>query len=82
MRPSEKLETDPEYKKLVLQLLEVENRDREIIMNRVLEVNDEAAKAGKEEVYAIFARMNQESAENGTWIQLPDGSWVKKGQAK
>ncbi|MCI0511669.1 YdbL family protein [candidate division KSB1 bacterium] len=78
LRACEKLDQDPEYKKRVLEIIQEENRDREIIMNRVIEVNEDAAKASKEEVYTVFATMNRENAETGQWVQLPDGNWTKK----
>jgi len=55
-----------------------ENRDREIIYARVLQVNEAAAEAGPEKVYEIFAKLNQDTSEPGTWLQLAEGTWVKK----
>jgi len=78
IRPSDKLEKDPEYKKRVLQLVAQENRDRKIIMDRVIAVNENIREEDREKVYAVFAKMNRDSAEKGTWIQLPDGRWVRK----
>lgn len=74
-RPLVKLTKDPEYKKRVTELIKEENRDREIIMNRIAE---NAMNATKEEVYAIMAGYNREKADPGTWIQLPDREWRKK----
>jgi len=75
IRPHAKLENDPEYKKRVTELLEEENRDREIIMNHIVE---NTMNASKDEVYAIIAGNNREKTAPGTLIQLPDGKWVRK----
>ena len=73
-----KLEKDPELKKLVLTILNEENHDRQIIMDRVVQVNESLKNASPEEVRAVFAKMNRQNAKPGTWIQLPNGKWVKK----
>lgn len=78
LRPLSKLDEDAEYKKRVMDMMMEENRDREVVMDRVIEINTDAANASKDDVYGIFASMNREKAEAGIWIQLPDGSWNKK----
>ncbi|MBN2091177.1 DUF1318 domain-containing protein [candidate division KSB1 bacterium] len=78
LRPLAKLDEDADYKKRVMEIMMEENRDREVVMDRVIEINADAANASKDDVYAIFAAMNREKAESGIWIQLPDGSWNKK----
>jgi uncharacterized protein YdbL (DUF1318 family) len=78
IRPSEILESDPETKRLVEEIVGEENRDRDIIMGRVIELNESLKKAVREEVLVIFARMRQENSPEGTWVQQPDGKWIKK----
>lgn len=78
IRPSEALDSDPKMKQLVQEIVSEENQDREIIMERVIELNESLKKAVREDVLVIFARMNQENALPGTWIQQPDGEWIKK----
>jgi uncharacterized protein YdbL (DUF1318 family) len=78
IRDSEQLKNDLEVMKLVKEIVEEENRDRNIIIARVIELNDTLKKAEKKEVYAIFARMHQENSPESTWIQESDGTWVKK----
>ncbi len=73
-----KLEKDPELKKRVLTILNEENHDRQIIMDRVVQVNESLKNASPEEVRAVFAKMNRQNSKPGTWIQLPNGKWVKK----
>ena len=78
LRMLPRLDSDPEYRELVQQIVDEENRDRKIIYDRVLEINPDANKAGQEKVYAVFAKLNKDSSEKGTWIQLTDGTWTKK----
>lgn len=78
MRASEKLNGDPDYRNRVEELITEENRDREVIMGRVIEINKDAAQASQDEVFSIFASMHRENAEKGTWVQMADGAWIKK----
>ena len=78
IRPSKELTKDTEKMKLVKEIVQEENADREIIMNRVIELNSSLKKAVKKDVLAIFARMHQENSPKGTWIQTQDGKWRKK----
>jgi uncharacterized protein YdbL (DUF1318 family) len=78
IRTSEELTQDPEKMKFVNEIVQEENNDREIIMGRVIELKDSLKKAVKNDVLAIFAQMNQDNSPEGTWIQLPDGRWLKK----
>lgn len=78
IRTSEELTNDLEKMNFVNEIVQEENNDREIIMGRVIELNDSLKKAVKRDVLTIFARMNQDNSPEGTWIQLPDGSWLKK----
>ncbi len=75
-----RLEKDPDLKKRVLTILNEENRDRQIIMDRVVQVNESLKNASPAEVHAVFAKMNRQNSKPGTWIQLPNGKWVKKKQ--
>jgi len=79
-RPLPKLQNDPEYQKRVDEIVQEENSDREVIMNRVIELNEQAAQSSKDEVYAIFSKMHRDNTEEGCWIQLPNGEWVKKSK--
>ena len=78
LRPLARLDEDSEYSKLVVQIMEEENRDRKIMYDRVIQVNTAAGEAKPQEVYAVFAKLNRENTTQGGWIQLNDGSWVKK----
>ena len=78
IRNTRKLGKNPELKKRVLAILNEENHDRKIIMNRVIQVNEKLKNASTEEVQSVFAKMNRDNSKPGTWIQLPNGKWVKK----
>ncbi len=78
IRDKAKLEKDPDLKKRVHAILDEENHDRTIIMNRIVQVNENLKNASPGEVQAVFAKMNRENSKPGTWIQFPTGRWVKK----
>lgn len=71
-------ENDVSYRKLVDQIVEEENRDRQIIFDRVLSVNLSAAEAGKDRILEIFAKLNYDNSEAGTMVQTADGQWIEK----
>jgi len=74
-RPLPRLQTDANYRKLVEDIVAEENRDRQIIMQRITEINSSAPAS---EVENVFAKMNRDNARSGEWMQLPDGEWVRK----
>lgn len=78
IRPLPRLQTDASYRKLVEDILVEENRDRQIIMQRIMEINPTAQTTGLSEVEKVFAKLNRDSAKTGEWLQQPDGAWVKK----
>ncbi|MBN2030438.1 DUF1318 domain-containing protein [bacterium] len=78
IRSLESLEQNPEQIELVRTVVQEENENRKTIMERVIELNDSLKKAVREDVLSIFARINQENSDKGTWIQEPNGSWVVK----
>ena len=78
IRNTDKLEKKPELKKRVLAILKAENYDRKIIMKRIIQVNEKLKNAPLKEIQSVFAKMNRENSKPGTWIQLPNGKWMKK----
>jgi len=78
IRNYQKLESDPELKTRVTKIVETENGYRKIIMDRIIVLNESAAKAGSNNVAKIFAKINKDNSEPGTWIQSDDGKWIKK----
>lgn len=78
IRNYQKLESDPEMKNRVTKIVATENEYRRVIMDRIIVLNDSAAQAGTDTVAKIFAKMNQDNSEPGTWIQTGEGKWLKK----
>jgi uncharacterized protein YdbL (DUF1318 family) len=78
IRSMEGLENDSDDAKLIQEIVLEENADRKIIMERVIELNEKLKKSVQDDVLGIFAKMNQENAPVGTWVQGPDGKWAKK----
>lgn len=78
IRPVSRLQTDANYRKLVEEIIAEENRDRQLIMQRIMEINPTAQATGVSEVEKVFAKLNRDSAKAGEWMQLSDGAWVKK----
>ena len=82
IRNYEKLEKDAEYRKRVEKVIEDENKDRQIIMDRAIQINEQIAQAGQEAVATVFAKIYQDESEVNTWIQIEDGTWTKKKEVK
>ncbi len=54
------------------------NKAREVIMARVIELNENLTAEDLPKVRAIFAKLNMENAKPGEKIQRADGSWGLK----
>ena len=78
VRASGLADADEKTKALVDEIVREENQDREVVMGRVIELNESLKKAVRDEVLVIFARMHQENSLPGTWIQQPEGEWIRK----
>jgi uncharacterized protein YdbL (DUF1318 family) len=78
LRLIEQLRKNPERMKFIQTILEEENGDRNIIMGRVIELNETLKKSNKKDIQTIFAKMNQENSPEGTWIQNAEGNWIRK----
>lgn len=76
--PTARYDEDPDYRRLVDQIVAEENSDREIIMTRIVEVNSGVNPLDREAVVRVFAQMTQDTSPRGTLIQKEDGRWVKK----
>ncbi|MBN1155173.1 DUF1318 domain-containing protein [candidate division KSB1 bacterium] len=77
---ADKMNSDTEYKKRVEKVIADENRDRNIIIERTMQVNEQVSEADEDRVLKIFAKIFQDESEANTWIQNEDGTWMKKGQ--
>lgn len=78
LRLIDQLNNQPERMKFIQSIVEEENADRNIIMGRVIELNESLKKSNKADIQAIFAKMNQENSPEGTWIQNTGGKWIRK----
>ncbi len=76
--PTEKYESDSQYKRIIDQIVTEENQDRKVIYERILAINPSAAAADEEERNKIFAKLNIDNSPDGTLIQKSDGSWSGK----
>ncbi len=76
--PTEKYESDSQYKRIIDQIVTEENQDRKVIYERILAINPSAAAADDEERNKIFAKLNIDNSPDGTLIQKSDGSWSGK----
>jgi uncharacterized protein YdbL (DUF1318 family) len=76
--PTERYQQDADYKSLADKLVAEENRDRQVVYERVLTVNQSAAEAGEGKVSEIFAKLNYDNSAVGTLVQMADGSWIEK----
>lgn len=75
---NEKYDSDPRFKRYVDRLVEEENRDRQIIYERVLAAQKDLTPEKEKQLYRIFAERNFQSSARGTMIQQADGTWVEK----
>lgn len=80
VRPGQEAQ-DAETRTLVASVVKDQNQAREVIVQRMVELNTALQNASRDEILAIFARMNQDRSAMGTWIQLTDGNWIKKADA-
>ncbi len=76
--PTQAYEENPDYRLLVNRIVAEENRDREIIMARIVEVYSAVDPLDHDEVTRVFGRMNRDSSLNGTMIQREDKTWTTK----
>jgi uncharacterized protein YdbL (DUF1318 family) len=81
-RPGNKDLEDTEKKDLVNDIVQEENQCRQVVMRRVVELNESLKKAVSKDVLAVFAKMYQDNSPKGTWVQTSVGNWVKREDSK
>jgi hypothetical protein len=54
-----------------------ENRDRGVVLERLMATVPGIDASGRQEVERIFAGLNRELAPSGAWVQADDGSWSR-----
>ncbi|MCP9452724.1 MAG: YdbL family protein [Nitrospira sp.] len=62
----------------VKNLVEEENADRAMLMQRVLATNETFTPQDLPKIRRTFAALNRDRARSGDWIQREDGQWVRK----
>ncbi|MBS3763243.1 MAG: DUF1318 domain-containing protein [Planctomycetes bacterium] len=66
---------------LVQSVVEEENEDREIVIQRILTTTPElVGETGRRAVEKILADKYRQESDSGVMVQLPDGKWVAKGK--
>ncbi len=78
IRDLEEFDLEPEDKEFIQELVIQENRDRKIIMNRVIQLKSSLKDSDQESILTVFAKMYQEESVRGTWIQNSEGNWKRK----
>ena len=62
----------------VANLVKEEKSDREVIMRRVIETNEQLSDKDLPRVRRTFAALNRDKARVGEMVQLGNGKWIKK----
>jgi len=60
-----------------LTILEEENADRETLIERLRRTSG-VPEDQADQIARIFAGLNRDAAPEGSWIQTPEGEWVRK----
>ncbi len=68
---------EPEVLKEVRKIIDEENKQREIMIKELLRINN-AAPSEETKFRKIFSEVAQEYSPKNTWIQLIDGTWIRK----
>lgn len=78
IRPTSRYEEDNNYRATVDRIVAAENADREVIMDRIVEINSSVNPLDSAAVMKVFAQMNRDASPRGTWIETEDGRWLQK----
>lgn len=68
----------PLQERMVQQIVEEENRDRDVILARLMRTTPGVQEGDREEVAWILATLNHQAAPPGSLVQDRDGSWRTK----
>ena len=74
----EKTRTDPKFKKFAQAIIQEENEDRLITLNRIVATNENFSEGDLAKVQKISASLNRDNAKPGEKIQTESGEWVVK----
>lgn len=74
----EKIATDRHP--FISNLVEEENADRDILMQRILATNEKLTQQDMPKIRRTFAALNRDRARPGDFVQLEEGPWIQKPQ--
>lgn len=69
---------EPDRHPFVRNLVEEENVDREVLMQRILATNEKLVPQDMPKVRRTFAALNRDRARPGDLVQLESGRWIQK----
>lgn len=75
---TERTKNDRAYRDFAKNLVEQENRDRSVILQRVIDMNPNLSGKDLPVVRRMLYRLNAESSAPGTRIQAETGEWIAK----
>ncbi len=78
IRSTSSYEQDDIYRRRVDTVVGEENRDRQVIMVRIVELETDLDTRESARIAVVFARLNQEGSPKGTWIEVSEGRWERK----
>lgn len=64
----------------VTNLVDEENTDREVLMQRILATNEKLTQQDMPKIRGTFAALNRDRARPGDFVQLEEGTWIQKPQ--
>jgi len=70
----------PDHHAFVRNLVEEENTDREVLMQRILATNEKLTQQDMPKIRRTFAALNRDRARPGDFMQLEEGQWIRKPQ--
>jgi hypothetical protein len=76
--PCSKMKGDKKYAGFVKEVADEENRDRLVILARVIETSENLSPNDLPKLRRVFAQMNADAAKKGDSIQLENGTWTVK----
>ncbi len=75
---TERTANDAEFKELAQRILKEENRDREVIMKRVISLNDKLTMKEYPQVKNMMYMLSLQNSTVGHKVQLENGTWQTK----
>ena len=75
---NERTKNDPNYKALAKRIIETENKDRTVIMRRVLSINPNLTDKDYPIVQSMMYKLNVQGSPPGVKIQKESGEWDTK----